>query len=176
MLDFGWQEFLVVAVVTVLVVGPNELPRVFRTMTGFVRKVRSLAGEFHSAMDDMVREADLQDIKKQIEDVKNDSSDWVEDIDPTGEVEASVRDIKGAIESARMDMNDAGRSEPNGAETAASVTASKPSVAADPLPKPAKKTAARKTPAGKAASKRAAARKSAAAETAGKTAGGGGSA
>lgn len=198
MLDFGWQEFLVVAVVTVLVVGPKELPRVFRTITGFMRKARSLAGEFHSAMDEMAKEADLQDIKKQVEGVKNGSSSWVKEIDPTGEVEKSVRDMKTEVNAARGEVNKAGRSDP---AASPSTTTPKPDVKASdekameaapaktaatdakkpeaksPSAKPAaakkaapKKSAARKAGAKKAASKKAAAKKSTAAKSAAKPA------
>lgn len=101
MLDLGWQEFMVIAVVTVLVVGPKEIPRVFRTVTGAMRKVRALAGEFHSAMDDMAREADLDDLKKEVTKIKDGSSDWVKDIDPTGEVQQSVEGVRHEIEATK---------------------------------------------------------------------------
>lgn len=164
MLDFGWQEFLVVAVVTVLVVGPKELPRVFRTITGFMRKARSLAGEFHSAMDEMAKEADLQDIKKQVEGVKNGSSSWVKDIDPTGEVEKSVRDMKSEVNAARGEVNKAGRAD---SSPSPSTTTPKPEVAAPVPPKPAAKAEAKKTepkPATKPASSKPAAPKAAGAK------------
>ena len=109
MLDLGWQEFMVIAVVTVLVVGPKEIPRVFRTVTGAMRKVRSLAGEFHSAMDEMAREADLDDIKKEVNKIKDGSSDWVSDIDPTGEVKKSMDEVKGELEETKSSVNKAGR-------------------------------------------------------------------
>ncbi len=109
MLDFGWQEFMVIAVVTILVVGPKELPRVFRTVTGLMRKARSLAGEFHSAMDEMARDADLQDIKKEVTKVKNGSSDWVKEIDPTGEVAGSMKDAKGQVGSVKDHINKSAR-------------------------------------------------------------------
>lgn len=171
MLDFGWQEFLVVAVVTVLVVGPKELPRVFRTITGFMRKARSLAGEFHSAMDDMAKEADLQDIKKQVEGVKNGSSSWVKEIDPTGEVEKSVRDMKSEVNSARGEVNKAGRAESDKASSP-STTTPKPDVKADAtsVPENSKKSAAKPTAAKKAAPKKAAAKKAAAKKVAAKQA------
>lgn len=66
MLDIGWPELMVVAVVTLLVVGPKELPRVLRTVTLWVRKAREVARDFQSGLDEMVREADLDDVKKQM--------------------------------------------------------------------------------------------------------------
>ncbi len=109
MLDFGWQEFLVIAIVTVLVVGPRELPRVFRTITGFMRKARSLAGEFQGAMNEIAREADLEDLKKEAQKLKKGESDWVKNIDPTGEVGDSVRAMKDEVEQTRAAVNKAGQ-------------------------------------------------------------------
>jgi sec-independent protein translocase protein TatB len=143
MLDFGWQEFMVIAVVAVLVVGPKELPRVFRTISGLMRKARSLAGEFHSAMDEMAREADLQDIKSEMTKVKNGSSDWVKDIDPTGEVSKSMNDAKAQVNSAKDAINKSARPNfPTPSPTSSpSPTTPKPAVTPDPDPTAVTKTA-----------------------------------
>jgi len=86
MLDIGWPELFLIAVVTIIVVGPKELPRVVRTVSGMIRKVRGLAGEFQSTLDDMAREADLEDIKNEIEQVsKVDVADeFKAAVDPSG--------------------------------------------------------------------------------------------
>jgi len=138
MLDFGWQEFLVIGVVAVLVVGPKELPRVFRTVSGLMRKARSLAGEFHSAMDEMAREADLQDIKNEVTKAKSGSSDWVKDIDPTGEVSKSMKDTKEQVSSAKDWINKSARPNfpdktPTASTTASSSATDSPSTT---TPKP----------------------------------------
>jgi sec-independent protein translocase protein TatB len=139
MLDFGWQEFLVIGVVAVLVVGPKELPRVFRTVSGLMRKARSLAGEFHSAMDDMAREADLQDIKNEVTKAKSGSSDWVKDIDPTGEVSKSMKDAKEQVSSAKDSINKSARPNfpdktPSPSTSSPSTTTPKPDVKPDDAP------------------------------------------
>ena len=57
MFDFGWQEFLVIAFVLVLVVGPKDLPKVLKTVTKYIRNMRQMASEFHkiaSAMHTLV--------------------------------------------------------------------------------------------------------------------------
>ena len=126
MLDLGWQEFMVIAVLTVLVLGPKEIPRVFKTVTGMMRKVRSLAGEFHSAMDEMAREADLDDVKKEFNKVKNGTSDWVSDIDPTGEVKQSVEDAQSELKETRTAVNKAGRMNTDPPTPSASTTERKP--------------------------------------------------
>ena len=157
MLDFGWQEFMVIAVVTVLVVGPKELPRVFRTITGVMRKARSLANEFHSAMDEMAREADLEDVKKEFNKVKNGTSDWVKDIDPTGEIDKSVKDMKDEVDSARKIANAPSAMHP----TASYPAKTDPSKSAAETKTDEKPATTGETGAKKAATKKAAAKKTA---------------
>jgi len=66
MLDIGWQELFIVAILALLVVGPKDLPRALKTVMHYVRKARGLAREFQSGVDEMVREADLDDLKKDL--------------------------------------------------------------------------------------------------------------
>ena len=61
MFDFGWQEFLVIAFVLVLVVGPKDLPKVLKTVTKYIRNMRQMASEFHRGIEKMADEADLKD-------------------------------------------------------------------------------------------------------------------
>lgn len=93
MFDIAWSEMALIAAVALVVIGPKELPRVLRQMGIWMRKLRLLAGEFQRNMDDMVREAELDDVKRQIERVgTTDLKREVErTIDPTGEVERSLR-------------------------------------------------------------------------------------
>ena len=66
MFDIGWPEIFVVAVVTLVVVGPKEIPHVLRNVMRWVKKARSLAREFQSGVDDMVREAELDKLKDNV--------------------------------------------------------------------------------------------------------------
>ncbi|WP_343564833.1 Sec-independent protein translocase protein TatB [Kiloniella sp. b19] len=63
MFDIGWSEMMVIAVLVLLIMGPKELPQTLRTITAFVRKGKELAGEFRSGVDELVREADLDDAR-----------------------------------------------------------------------------------------------------------------
>lgn len=93
MFDIAWSEMALIAAVALVVIGPKELPRVLRQFGLWMRKLRLLAGEFQRNLDDMVREAELDDVKRQIERVgRTDLNRVVENaIDPTGEVERSLR-------------------------------------------------------------------------------------
>ncbi|HJM51581.1 MAG TPA: Sec-independent protein translocase protein TatB [Alphaproteobacteria bacterium] len=86
MFDIGWPELLIVAVITVIVVGPKELPRVLRTVMAAVRKIRGMASDFQSTIDDMVRESELDDLRKQVTDTADLGLDAEikETLDPSG--------------------------------------------------------------------------------------------
>ena len=57
MFDIGWQELFILAVLAIIVIGPKDLPRTIKTVTGWLRKARSMARELQSGIDDVVREA-----------------------------------------------------------------------------------------------------------------------
>jgi len=99
MLDIGWSELLIVALVTIIVVGPKELPRVLRTVTQTVRKIRSMANEFQSSIDELAREAELDDLKRDIEKAASTdiAAELEHEIDPTGEVNKSMREIEESL-------------------------------------------------------------------------------
>lgn len=66
MFDIGGWEFGFILILLLLVVGPKELPGVLRTMGRMARKVRGLNAEFQRHVDDMIREADLEDVSRDI--------------------------------------------------------------------------------------------------------------
>ena len=89
MFDIGWQELFVIGVITVIVLGPKELPRAIRTVTGLIRKARLMAYEFQRGVDDMVRESELDDLRKQAEDLARTDlgAEVKRAVDPKGEIE-----------------------------------------------------------------------------------------
>lgn len=68
MFDLGWSELMVVAVLTVLIFGPKELPTVLRTVTQMLNKARGVARDFQRTLDDVAREAELDKLKKDLQD------------------------------------------------------------------------------------------------------------
>jgi sec-independent protein translocase protein TatB len=70
MFDIGWPELLLVVVIALIVIGPKELPNAIRTVMSVVRRVRSAAREFQSGLDDIAREAGVDDIKRQMDDIE----------------------------------------------------------------------------------------------------------
>ena len=91
MLDIGWSELAIVAVIVLIVVGPKDLPRVLRIAGQWAGKARRIAREFQSNIDDMIRESELDEVKRDVEtasrfDVKKDLENT---IDPKGDVKAA---------------------------------------------------------------------------------------
>ncbi len=71
MFDLGWSELLLIAVVAIVVVGPRDLPRMMRTVGQYTSKARRMARDMQSQFNDAVREADLEDVGRQIQDLKS---------------------------------------------------------------------------------------------------------
>ena len=69
MFDIGWPELMLVMVVALIVIGPKDLPAAIRTVTMVLRKVRGMAAEVQSGLNDIAREAGVDEIKKNIDDV-----------------------------------------------------------------------------------------------------------
>ncbi len=95
MLDIGGWEFLVVAFVLLMVVGPKELPNMLRGFTRAMRRIRSMASEFTRGMEDLASDNELGDLKSTIADVKSGNLNRIADkIDPEGELKESMSGIK----------------------------------------------------------------------------------
>src|SRR5579883_3148004 len=92
MFDFAWSEIALIAVVALVVIGPKDLPRVMRTVGYWVGRARAVAREFQSSVDQMIREAELEDVRKQVEDAtKLDLPNEIQKtVDPTGELQQSL--------------------------------------------------------------------------------------
>jgi sec-independent protein translocase protein TatB len=92
MFDIGWQELFIVAILALIVVGPKDLPRALRNIMGLVRKARMMARDFQDGIDDVVREADLDDMKNKIENLSDgDINEQIQDaIDPTGNLASDL--------------------------------------------------------------------------------------
>ena len=67
MLDFSWGHIIAVAVVALIVIGPKELPAVLRTVGQWTTKIRRMAAEFQGQFQEALREAEMADLKKEID-------------------------------------------------------------------------------------------------------------
>jgi sec-independent protein translocase protein TatB len=71
MFDFAWSEIALIAAVALVVIGPKDLPIALRAISGFVKKARRMAGEFQTHVDEMMRDADLKDVKDSLNQIRN---------------------------------------------------------------------------------------------------------
>jgi sec-independent protein translocase protein TatB len=96
MFDISWTEFLLIGIVALIVIGPKELPAVMRGLGQWTRKIRSLAADFQNQFHEAMREAEMADLKKQVDDVAQD----IKQYDPLKDVRADVEAIGKDLDAA----------------------------------------------------------------------------
>ncbi len=94
MFDIGWSEMAVIAVVVLIFIGPKELPTALKTFAQWMKQARKMAREFQSGIDDIVREAELEDARKTLRDVRNLNigREIEKAVDPTGDLKKSLNE------------------------------------------------------------------------------------
>lgn len=175
MFGLGWSELMVVGIVALIVVGPKDLPVLFKTVGQFVGKAKGMAREFSSAMNAAADQAGVSEIQKTLNAAANPKKFGVDKIrEASGMGAAKAGPATAALskerEEARAKISEAAakaatdrkareaaEAEAAAAETAKPV-AKKPTAKKHAAKKPAAKAAAKK-PAAKAAAKKPAAKK-----------------
>lgn len=165
MLDIGWTELLVIAVILIVVVGPKDLPPMIRAFGKMTSRLRRTAGEFRAQFDEALREAELDDLRKSVDDVRN--------LNPKNALRDAINPLRQMGNEIKADLQKATTAD---AKAAAGVTSAEPAPAtsfpempsplvgvpdelAQPMPdpapapaaKPARTSAPRKTKAAAAA-------------------------
>ena len=74
MFDISWSEFAIIAVVALIAIGPKELPGVLRMVGQWVAKARKMAAEFQGQFQEAMREAEMADLKKSFDEVREAAS------------------------------------------------------------------------------------------------------
>ena len=103
MLDIGWSELAVIAVIALLVIGPKDLPRALYTVGKWMRAARKVTRDFQKHVDDMMREAELDEVRKGLNQVQNLNvrKKIQEAVDPTGELKRAFDEpVTGSARSA----------------------------------------------------------------------------
>ena len=93
MFDIGWSELVVIGVVALIAIGPKELPAVLRTVGQYMGKVRRMASEFQSQFQEAMREAEMADIKKSVDEMTDAATKQFTDFDPIGTVRKEVESL-----------------------------------------------------------------------------------
>ena len=116
MFDISWTEFLLIGVVALVVIGPKELPGVLRTLGQYTRKVRSMAADFQNQFQEAMREAEMADLKKQVDDMAKD----IKEFDPLKgvreDLESAGKDIQRSLEEKPEDKAALPSAEPGATE------------------------------------------------------------
>ena len=95
MLDMSWGEMMVIGAVALIVIGPKDLPKALRTVGQMTSKIRRMAAEFQGQFNEAMREAELDDVKRQIQGINDSVGTLNRGFDPA----QTIRDeLKGAIE------------------------------------------------------------------------------
>jgi sec-independent protein translocase protein TatB len=89
MFDISWTEFLLIGVVALVVIGPKELPGVMRTLGQYTRKIRGMAADFQNQFQEAMREAEMADLKKSVDDMAHD----IKNYDPLKSAREDVENI-----------------------------------------------------------------------------------
>lgn len=114
MFDLGWDELGLIIVLAVIILGPKELPNALRTLGRWTKRIRGMAREFQKHIDDVVREAELEEVRDGLKKAR--SMDFGREIekqvDPTGDF---TRDLNEAKKD--LDLNTVPRQASKAAET-----------------------------------------------------------
>lgn len=124
MLDMSWGEVMVIGAVALIVIGPKDLPRALRTVGQVTGKLRRMAAEFQGQFNEAMREAELDDVKKQLQGM----SDSVSSVGNTS---------FNPIQTIRDELKTAVETPVTTTPPATPAAAVEPVGAAEPVPRPA---------------------------------------
>ncbi len=91
MFDIGWTELVVIAVVAILVIGPKDLPRAMRTVGKYSGKMKRMARDFQSQFNEALREAELDEVKKEVQSIAK--------LDPMADLKKDLAKTEAGIKS-----------------------------------------------------------------------------
>jgi sec-independent protein translocase protein TatB len=99
MFDIGWGELVLIGIVALIAIGPKELPGALRTLGQWTGKIRRMAGEFQQQFQDAMREAELADLKKEVDEMAAEAARQAS-FDPVAEMRQELDTAQREIESA----------------------------------------------------------------------------
>jgi sec-independent protein translocase protein TatB len=97
MFDIGWSELLVIGIVMIVVVGPKDLPRMLRTFGKTTAKLRAMAGDFQRQFNEALKEAELDDVKRSIDDLRS--------LNPTEQIRKQLNPFEQAAADVRAGLD-----------------------------------------------------------------------
>jgi sec-independent protein translocase protein TatB len=137
MFDISWGELMLIGVVALIVIGPKELPGVLRMVGQWIGKIRRMAAEFQSQFQEAMREAEMSDLKKQVDELNDTARGMSSHFDPLGaDLSSSVSSASAATAASVPSATTPANAEPPAAATEPVAAQPLPDVSV-PLPEPA---------------------------------------
>ncbi|EMS96625.1 sec-independent translocase [Agrobacterium tumefaciens str. Cherry 2E-2-2] len=127
MLDIGWSELLVIAVVLIVVVGPKDLPPMIRAFGKTMAGLRKMAGDFRTQFDEALKEADMDDVRQTISDVRN--------LNPTNSLRDAMNPLRQLGNEIKSDLQKA-TTPPDGLSSTPALVTSEPVAPLVSVPEP----------------------------------------
>lgn len=121
MFDIGWTEMLVIAVVMIVVVGPKDLPRMLRTFGKTTAKLRAMAGDFQKQFNEALKEAELDEVKKSVDELRN--------LNPAAQIKRQLNPFEQAAADVKAGLDAAAKPTPSPVPP----SATEPAQPAEPL-------------------------------------------
>src|SRR5262244_3054153 len=102
MFNIGWSELLVIGIVALVAIGPKELPGALRTLGQWMSKLRRMASEFQNQFHEAMREAEMADLKKQVDEMTSQAQSYA-NFDPVSDIRKELETTQQQIEGAMTD-------------------------------------------------------------------------
>jgi len=136
MFGFSWSEILIIGVVALVLIGPNDLPRAMRTAAKWMSAGRKLAREFQGHVDDLVREAELDELRERARKLAMQplSSHLESLVDPDRDIARTLSGVEGLTMAQNAELPAAASELPPPAESAVSIEAEATTESADTAP------------------------------------------
>src|SRR5262245_62192696 len=94
MFDLGWGKLILIGIVALIVIGPKELPGALRTLGQWMSKVRRMASEFQNQFHEAMREAELADLKKEVDEMASKAQSYAH-FDPIDDIRRDIEKAAG---------------------------------------------------------------------------------
>jgi len=132
MFDVGWSELLLIGIVALIAIGPKELPGALRTLGQWMGKVRRMASEFQNQFHEAMREAELADLKKEVDEMASKAQSYAH-FDPIEDIRKDIESAASPPPALYTPLTET-PAPPATAESAAAPPPSAPAPAGDPAP------------------------------------------
>lgn len=137
----GLQEMLLIAIVAITVVGPKDLPLMMRKFGRWVSKMRAMAHEFQTSFEDLARQAELDELRQEVEALRRDTARDLNSIKTAAHIDETLPDyVAGGIDRPSVEEQSVQAELPLDAPAPESLP--EPAPANDALPEPAVQNAA----------------------------------